>query len=176
MPVKFPWIFPGGQWNIQGNLAGAYATSKCVIKFNGLLGTADIGVHVVHISRRDATSQCHGCSGPDDARGLCFNSLVIDHFSSLSTRSAFWLTHNLPLANGQVEVGQMETFSASLVLCTGNSPVTGEFPSQRPITRSFDAFFALHVNKRLSTQSRCLWFETPSHSFWRHCGDAFSPV
>ena len=36
---------------------------------------------------------------------------------------------------------QMETFSALLAICAGNSPVTGEFPSQRPVTRSFDVFF-----------------------------------
>ena len=35
---------------------------------------------------------------------------------------------------------QMETFSALLAHCEGNSPVTGEFPSQRPVTRSFDVF------------------------------------
>ena len=35
----------------------------------------------------------------------------------------------------------MQTFSALLALCVGNSPVTGEFPSQRPVTRSFDVFF-----------------------------------
>ena len=35
----------------------------------------------------------------------------------------------------------METFSALLALCAGNSPVTGEFPAQRPVTRSFDFFF-----------------------------------
>ena len=44
----------------------------------------------------------------------------------------------------------METFSASLALCVANSPVTGEFPSQRPVTRSCDAFFHLGMNKRLS--------------------------
>ena len=44
----------------------------------------------------------------------------------------------------------MDTFSASLALCEGNSPVTGEFPSQRPVTRSFDASFDLRLNKRLS--------------------------
>ena len=33
---------------------------------------------------------------------------------------------------------QMETFSVLLALCAGNSPVTGEFPTQRPVTRSFD--------------------------------------
>ena len=37
----------------------------------------------------------------------------------------------------------METFSALLVLCAGNSPVTGEFPAQRPATRSFGVFFDL---------------------------------
>ena len=35
---------------------------------------------------------------------------------------------------------QMETFSALLYLCAGNSPVTSKFPSQRPVTRSFDVF------------------------------------
>ena len=32
----------------------------------------------------------------------------------------------------------MEAFSALLALCAGNSLVTGEFPTQRPVTRSFD--------------------------------------
>ena len=32
----------------------------------------------------------------------------------------------------------MDTFSALLAICAGNSPVTGEFPAQRPVTRSFD--------------------------------------
>ena len=37
---------------------------------------------------------------------------------------------------------QMETFSALLAICAGNSPVTGEFPAQRPVTHSFDVFLA----------------------------------
>ena len=41
----------------------------------------------------------------------------------------------------------METFSALLTICVGNSPVTGEFPAQRPGTRSFDVFFGLHMNE-----------------------------
>ena len=36
---------------------------------------------------------------------------------------------------------QMETFSALLAICAGNSPVSGEFPAERPVTRSFDVFF-----------------------------------
>ena len=38
----------------------------------------------------------------------------------------------------------METFSALLANCVGNSPVPGEFPAQRPVKRSFDVFFDLH--------------------------------
>ena len=45
---------------------------------------------------------------------------------------------------------QMETFSALLAICAGNSPVPGEFPAPRPVTRSFDVFFDLCLNKRLS--------------------------
>ena len=63
---------------------------------------------------------------------------------------------------------QMKTFFASLPFCEGNPPVTGWFPSQRPVTRSFDAFFDLCLIKRLSKQSRRRWFETPSRP-WRHC-------
>ena len=63
---------------------------------------------------------------------------------------------------------QMETFFALLALFAGNSPVTGEFPSQRPVTRSFNVFFDLGLTKRLSKQSKRWWFETPSCSLWRH--------
>ena len=42
----------------------------------------------------------------------------------------------------------METFSALLAICAGNSPVPGEFSAQRPVTRSFDVFFDLRLNKR----------------------------
>ena len=50
---------------------------------------------------------------------------------------------------------QMETFSALLALCAGNSLVTSELSSQRPVTWSFDVFFYLRLNKLLSKQPRC---------------------
>ena len=56
---------------------------------------------------------------------------------------------------------QMETFSVLLAICTGNSPVTGEFPAQRPVMRSFDVFFDLHLNKQMSKQWWGWWFEMP---------------
>ena len=63
---------------------------------------------------------------------------------------------------------QMEAFSALLNLCVGNSPVTGEFPSHRPVTRSFDVFFYLCLSKWWIKQSWDWWFETPSRSLWRN--------
>ena len=42
-----------------------------------------------------------------------------------------------------------------------------EFPSQRPVTRSFDVSINLRLNKRLSKQSRRRWFETLSRSLSR---------
>ena len=47
----------------------------------------------------------------------------------------------------------METFSELLAICAGNSPVHGEFPAHWPVTRSFDVFFDMRPNKRLSKQS-----------------------
>ena len=45
----------------------------------------------------------------------------------------------------------------------------GEFPAQRPVPRSFDVFFDLSLNKRLSKQPWGWWFETPPRSLWRQC-------
>ena len=72
---------------------------------------------------------------------------------------------------GTMMTSSNETFSALLAICAGNSPVTGEFPAQRPVTRSFGVFFDLRLNKRLSKQCWGWWFETPSRSLWRHCND-----
>ena len=53
----------------------------------------------------------------------------------------------------------METFSALLAICVGNSPATGEFPAPRPMTQSFDVFFDLRwingwVNNREAGELR----------------------
>ena len=69
---------------------------------------------------------------------------------------------------------EMEPCSVLLAICAGNSPVTGEFPTQRPVTRSFDVFFDLRPNQRLSKQLQGWWFETPSRPLWRHCNDVCS--
>ena len=56
-------------------------------------------------------------------------------------------------------------------LFVGNSPVTGEFPAQGPVTWSFDVFFHLHLNKCFSKESWGWWSEKPPCSLWRHCNE-----
>ena len=51
---------------------------------------------------------------------------------------------------------------------------SGEFPAQRPVTRSFDVFFDLRLNKRLSKQSWGWWFQTPPWPLWRQCNALFA--
>ena len=60
---------------------------------------------------------------------------------------------------------QMETFSALLAICAGNSPVPGEFLAQRPVTRSFHVFFDLRLTKPWSKQSWGWWFRC----YCAHC-------
>ena len=63
----------------------------------------------------------------------------------------------------------METFPALLAICAENSPVPGEFRAERPVTRSFDVFFDLRLNQRLSKQSWGWWFEILPRPLWRQC-------
>ena len=70
-----------------------------------------------------------------------------------------------------VGLRKMEKFSALLAICAGNSTVPGEFPAQRPVTRSFDVFFDLRLNERLSKQPWDWWLETPSRPLWRHSNE-----
>ena len=61
----------------------------------------------------------------------------------------------------------MTSSNGNIFRVTGH--LCGEFPAQRPVTRSFDVFFDLLLNKRLRKQSWGWWFETLSLSLWRHC-------
>ena len=74
-----------------------------------------------------------------------------------------FLVHMMTSSNGKI-------FCVTGPLC-GEFTGPGEFPAQRPVTRSFDVFFDLRLNKRLSKQSWGWWFETPSWSLWRQCNE-----
>ena len=84
-----------------------------------------------------------------------------------SCQSSWTLPSNMmPSSNGNI-------FRVIDSLC---SPITGEFPSLRAVTRSFDVFFHLGSNKGLSKQSIYRWFETPSPSLSRHCNEIVANV
>ena len=112
------------------------------------------------------------CSDKRKAGSPCVYNVAWIHHNQCRTGV---LTHAVPTAPEPPRYcyswwrHQMKTFSALLSFCAGNSPVPGEFPAQRPVTRSFDVFFDLRPNKRLSKQWWRWWFETLSCSLWRHC-------
>ena len=74
---------------------------------------------------------------------------------------SLWLMCMMTSSNGSI--------SPLRAICAGNSPVPGEFPAQRPVTRSFGVCLDLRLNKRLSKQSWGWWFETLLRPLWRHC-------
>ena len=88
----------------------------------------------------------------------------------------FHLFTNLSKCYIHDDVIKWKKKSALLALFDENPPVTGGFPSQRPLTRSFDVFFDLCLNKQVNKQSRRRWFETPSRSLWRHCTEVCGNV
>ena len=96
-------------------------------------------------------------------------NIIHCHLISVRTISSCWQGCTVMPGHSMMRP-QMETFSALLALCAGNSPVTGEFEfsSQRPVTRSFDIFVDLRLKKRLNKQSRHRWLGTPSRALWRH--------
>ena len=118
---------------------------------------------------------------------ICGRNCMAPHFNSLAPGRFQWnfssyffyrwlkyLLWNYPqvVVTGKSDTWwrhQMETFSAQLAICAGNSPVPGEFPAQRPVTRSFDVFSDLYLNRRFRKQSWGRWFETLSRPLWRHC-------
>ena len=129
----------------------AYCCNKKIVFWNKTRGVGWVGEGCVCVGGGGVGG---GGGVEGGGGGVCAPSK-----SALGTRSNPWWPH------------QMGTFSALLVICAGNSPVPGEFPAQRPVTRSFDVFFDLRLNKRLSKQSRGWWFETPSPPLWRHHND-----
>ena len=99
--------------------------------------------------------------------------------------SLMWMTINTTydlLNHMQVELKQdpmMTSSNGNIFRVTGplceEFTDPGEFPAQRPVTRSFDAFFDLRLNKRLSKQPWGWWFETSSWWLWLQC-NALWPV
>ena len=87
---------------------------------------------------------CNDISKPWPADGHVLQT------DELSTSQA---SNTVPACMTQDDVIKWKHFPRYWPFCAGNSPVTGEFPAERPVTQSFDVFFHLCLNKRLSKQS-----------------------
>ena len=89
------------------------------------------------------------------------NSVI--YAGNLASEQHWYTQYMMASSNGNI-------FGVTGHLC-GEFTGPGEFPAQRPVTRSFDVFFVLHPNKRLSKQSWNWWFRMPSRPLWRHRND-----
>ena len=97
----------------------------------------------------------------DECRGIANIGIgpqnrYCNYGSMVSLKPYFMMTSS----NGNI-------FRVTGPLC-GDFTGPGEFPTQRPVTRCFDVFFDLRLDKRLSKQPWGWWFETRSWSLWRH--------
>ena len=125
---------------------------------------------------RSGGSGYEGCL--PNSFGWEFILLIKTHFYGGALTSHFTEEHSSPTSIFPVFMMNLSNGNMFRVtgFCAGNSPVTvgnstvtGKFPSHRPVTRNFDVFFDVRLNKRLSKQPRRRWFETPSGSSWRNC-------
>ena len=97
------------------------------------------------------------------------NPFVINTLYSLTPGRSGWNFRCVILRIDSMMTSSNENiFRVTGPLC-GEFTGPGEFPTQRPVTRSFDVFFDLRLNKRLSKQTWGWWFETLSWSLWRQC-------
>ena len=108
----------------------------------------------------NGTSRYSGCRWSGHAKGRARNShhLVEVHCSHYGNQR-----NVMTSSNGSISC-------VTGPLC-GEFTGQGEFPSQRPVTRSFDVFFDQRLSKRLNNSCTHRWFETPSWLLWLHCNE-----
>ena len=126
-----------------------------------------LGLKLIHVSK-NATEIMHIYS-IHDPTGYSQASTLLLVSTDLLLKVSPWVTtapSMMTSSNGNI-------FRVTGPLC-GNSPITGEFPAQRPVTRSFDVFFDLRLNERLSKQSRGWLIGTLSRPLWRQSNEIYS--
>ena len=133
-----------------------------------------ISLRVISLSPGNLiTFQCQGNSRETN-KNICHRDpLKPDNITTANRNTTKVNAYSMEctvISPGKVSMmtSSMEKNPALLALCAANSPVTGEFPAQRPVTRSFDVFFDPRLNKWLSKRSWGWWFDTPLRSLWRH--------
>ena len=91
-------------------------------------------------------------SGGSGDEGSLPNYFIKTHFSGGALTSHFMEEHSSPTSIFPVFMMTSSNGNMFRVtgFCPGNSSAIAEFSSHRPVTRSFDVFFDLRLNKRLS--------------------------
>ena len=107
----------------------------------------------------------------------CWNDVMIQKWSSVGVSLCYddpanrSIIYDHGLWWSMIDQDMMTSSNGKIYRVTGplcwEFTGPGEFPAQRPVTRSFDVFFDLRSNERLSKQPWGWWFETPSWSLWR---------
>ena len=141
---EFPYEYIISSWLVKKQANKVHICLRCV------LDTASPG-RFKSTSRWDSPYLCTGCM---------YMSMYMSVYMIYVSVYVCLGVHD--------DVIKWKHFCVTGHLCR-ESPVTGEFLAQRPVTRSFDVFFDMHLNKPLSKQWWGWWFETLSCPLWRHC-------
>ena len=155
-----PWAIADFSYRIIPNITHiihaicsiVFSTWCCRMLSYVMLCGINMSIDAVVNDNTDSPLLCITCIAFMDWPDWCWNR-------NIPGKDNIWLRH------------QMEILSVLLSICAGNSPVSGEFPAQRPVTRSFDVFFHLRLIKRLSKHSWGWWLETQSRPLRRHCNE-----
>ena len=143
---RSPVNSPHRQWR------GALMFSLICAWINGWVNNREVGDLRRHRAHYDVIVMGNYLRFKDNAARMdmaSFNTLFLLNIYPVLCPLFLWLHVYIGLMTWWCH--QMETFSALLAFCAGDSTVTGEVPSQRPVTRSFAVFFDLHLSTRLST-------------------------
>ena len=168
-----PFIFGGGH----------FAKINMAATTSWLLRTSFLKLIAVTYPNKKSLTFCPPCKYYDP-KAPSYNEQCWRSYESTKVRDVgldfldrfdIWRTAGQPRLLSSLELYMMTSSNGNIFRVTGplcgEFTGPGEFPTQRPVTQSFDVFFDLRLNKRLSKQPWGWWFETPSRSLWRHRND-----
>ena len=111
------------------------------------------------------------CSSP---KALC--NQFIDYY--ICSRGVFCINHiklrNFVVITIECSIATVDRGSIMTRIYRWSMMVYSSLQAEFMVTK-YDVFFDLCLNKRLSKQSCCWWFETPSLPLWRHCNETYLP-
>ena len=141
---------------------------------------------MTHLFVNELSVRCQAITGTNADVSLLHNLIYANKFSMSEHENSATMDGDnkismmvltvmmiLLLAIITITMMKMMTLMITMMLMTTTTMVMRRmviwFPTQRPVTRSFDVYFDLRLNTRLSKQPWGWWFETLSWSLWRHC-------